>query len=103
MHIVGQPPIERVRWVGWTITDQQKRRPFATLGQVSRGAVAAPAALSRLGARKKASHDVPSKKWPVRRKKHTGPVFSLALLGEEMNQATVGVWEKLRRLSGVFR
>ncbi len=34
--------------------------------------------------------------------KHTGPVFSLALLGDEVNQATVGVWENLRRLSGWF-
>lgn len=32
----------------------------------------------------------------------TGLVFSLALLGEEVNQATIGVWEKLKRLSGWF-
>ena len=59
VHIVGEPPVERVRRVGRTITDQQKRRPFATFRQVSHGAVAAPAALGRLGARKKASYDVP--------------------------------------------
>lgn len=77
MHVVGEPPIERVRWVGWTITDQQKRRPFATFGQASHSAVAAPAALSRLGAREKASHGVPSEKWPVHLSgKRTGQGFN---------------------------
>ena len=58
----------RVCGISRAISDQKKRRTFATLGQVAHGAVAAPAAPSRLGARKKASHRVHSEKWPVHRR-----------------------------------
>ncbi len=68
LHIVGEPPVERVCGISRAISDQKKRRTFATLGQISHGAVAAPAAPSRLGARKKASHRVHSEKWPVHRR-----------------------------------
>jgi hypothetical protein len=36
LHIVGQPPVERVCVISRAISDQEKWRTFATLGQVAR-------------------------------------------------------------------
>ncbi|WP_131871114.1 MULTISPECIES: hypothetical protein [unclassified Bradyrhizobium] len=56
-------PIGRI---SGAVTDQQKRRTFATLGEAAEGLRATTDPLCGLGAREKnVGHDFLSEKWPV--------------------------------------